>query len=453
MSGTIAMNSMPAHLLSTHRPGRRSYKRRGLAALTVVMILFFVMAMVAAYTNRNLIFEQRIATNSYRANRALEAADAGVEWTLALLNGGRINANCQPSTTVADTDFRRRYHIDAPANANGEGGYDMRWAGVNDNRIYPACVNRDGVLSCICPTMGVAAPAFGGVADGLGSAFRIEFLRPGNDVRPGAMEFGARGCASVGVGAGACTSQTHNDLPTVDGLSGALTTVGLVRALPIPPIAALTAGTNITGATLSISNSDAATGLAAHAANLPAPSSGVVYQGPAGSSVSAWWVDPMLTTLRAEANDGWFRKMFGMDTALYQLQPAVRRVDCSAGCNSASLTNALLGYPRNPIWVAGDLDLNAAGSLGTATDPVMLIVTGQLTISAGVVITGFVHANNIAWGAGAAAASVRGAMVARDTFAAAGLATLAFDRAVLDLISLRYGSFVRVPGSWNLIFR
>ena len=44
-------------------------------------------------------------------------------------------------------------------------------------------------------------------------------------------------------------------------------------------------------------------------------------------------------------------------------------------------------------------------------------------------------------------------MVAKDTFSAAGLATLAYDRAVLDLISLRYGSFVRAPGSWNLIFR
>jgi PilX N-terminal len=436
---------------------RRPDRQRGIAALTVVMVLFFVMAMVAAYTNRNLIFEQRIATNSYRANRALQAVDGGVEWTLAQLNGGRINANCQPSTTVTDTDFRRRYHTDAPPNANGEGGYDTAWADVSASRVYPACVNRDGVLSCICPTMGQAAPAIGGVADGLGSAFRVEFIRPGNAVRPGAMEFATRGCASVGDGNSACTSQTHDALPTVDGLSGALTTVGLVRALPIAPIAPLTAGTSISitgGGTLNISNPDAATGLAAHAANLPAPSAGVVvYQGPAGSSVNAWWADPMLTTLRAEANDGWFRKMFGMDPATYQLQPAVRRVDCSAGCNSASLSNVLSGYPRNPIWVAGDLDLNTAGSLGTATDPVMLIVTGQLTISADIDIIGFVHANNIVWAAGAAAASVRGAMVAKDGFAAAGLATLDYDRAVLDIISLRYGSFVRAPGSWNLIFR
>jgi hypothetical protein len=442
---------MSAH--AVHLPGRRVHRRKGIAALTVVMVLFFVMAMVAAYTNRNLIFEQRIATNSYRANRALQAVDGGVEWTLAQLNGGRINANCQPSTTVTDSDFRRRYHTDAPANANGEGGYDVAWGGVVANRVYPACVNREGVLSCICPTVGVAAPAIGGVADGLGSAFRVEFIRPGNAVRPGAIEFATRGCASVGFGSSSCTSQTHDDLPTVDGLSGALTTIGLVRALPVAPIAALTAGTSITGADLSITNADATTGLAAHAANLPAPSARVVYQGPAGSSVNAWWVDPMLTTLRAEANDGWFRKMFGMDPATFQLQPAVRRVDCSGGCNSASLTNVLLGYPRNPIWVTGDLDLNTAGLLGTAADPVMLIVTGQLTISAGIVITGFLHANNTVWAPGASAASVQGAVVTKDGFAAASLATIVYNRAALDIISLRYGSFVRAPGGWNLFLR
>jgi hypothetical protein len=414
--------------------------------LTVVMILFFVMAMVAAYTNRNLIFEQRIATNSYRANRALEAADAGVEWTVAMLNGGRINANCQPSTTITDNDFRHRYHTEALFDANGKpGGYDTAWADVPNNQVYPACVNREAVLSCVCPSVGVAVAAMGGVADGQGSAFRIEFFRPGNAVRPGAMEFAARGCASVGEGAGACTSQTHDDLPTVDGLSGALTTVGLVRALPIPPIAALTAGTSIAGTALRISNADAA--------SVQPLLPGVVYQGPAGSSVSPWLEDPRLTQLRAEANNGWFRKMFGMDPATYQRQPAVRIVDCTNGCTSASLTNLLLGYPRNPIWVAGSLNLDTAGTLGTANDPLMLIVAGQLTVSGTADITGFVHANNIVWTAGAAGARVRGAMVAQDTFAAAGLATLDYDRAVLDIISLRYGSFVRAPGSWNLIFR
>ena len=340
------------------------------------------------------------------------------------------------------------YHTDAPPNANGEGGYDVVWADVSDNRVYPACVNHEGVLSCICPTVAANALAIGGAADSLRSAFRIEFLRPGNAVRPGAMEFAARGCASVGDGGSACTSQTHTTLPTVDGLSGALTTVGLVRALPIPPIAALTAGTaiNSSAGRLVVPAGTPNTAVALQA--------GAINRNPAADSLEGpALVKPALLILSAAANEQWFRTMFGQDPATFQRQPAARNVPCAGGCTSASLTNTVLGYPRNPIWVAGDLNLDTVGALGTATDPVMLIVAGQLTISAAAVITGFVHADRIVWTAGAAGASVRGAMVAKTTFVANGLATLTYDRPVLDIIRLRYGSFVRAPGSWNLIFR
>ena len=76
-------------------------RARGMAALTVVMVLFFVMALVAAYTNRNLVFEQRISANSYKATRALEAADAGVEWTIGLLNAGRMYLNIPAQDDLA----------------------------------------------------------------------------------------------------------------------------------------------------------------------------------------------------------------------------------------------------------------------------------------------------------------------------------------------------------------
>ena len=434
---------------SIRRPDYRPHRRQGVATLTVVMILFFVMAMVAAYTNRNLIFEQRIASNSYRANRALEAADAGVEWTVAMLNGGRINANCQPSTTVTDDDFRRRYHTDAAAllEIDGRpGGYVAAWADAN-NRVYPACVNREGVLSCVCRSVGGAVTAIGGVADGQGSAFRVEFLRPGNAVRSGAMEFAARGCASVGDGDSACTSQTHTTLPTVDGLSGALTTVGLVSALPAPPNAALTAGGSVTAVQLAAVNDFPRRAIWA--------GGDVVYtldpQYPIHAPIKA--NDLTLQNLRTAANNAWFRNMFGMDPETYQRQPAVRIVDCTSGCTKSSLNNVLLGYPRNPIWVRGDLNLDTAEVLGTNGEPLLLIVTGQLTVSAAANITGFVHANRIDWGATAGGATIQGAMVSVTTFTAASPAKVTYSFDVLDTIRLRYGSFVRAPGSWNLIFR
>ncbi|MBK7062119.1 MAG: pilus assembly PilX N-terminal domain-containing protein [Rubrivivax sp.] len=84
-------------------------RQGGAATLIVVMVLFFIMSMVAAYTSRNLIFEQRTSANQLRSTQAAEAAEAGLQWALGLLNAGRINANCVPSTNLADTTFRQRY--------------------------------------------------------------------------------------------------------------------------------------------------------------------------------------------------------------------------------------------------------------------------------------------------------------------------------------------------------
>ena len=51
--------------------------QRGAATLVIVMVLFLVMAMMAAFANRNLMFEQRIASNYYRAGLSHEVAEAG----------------------------------------------------------------------------------------------------------------------------------------------------------------------------------------------------------------------------------------------------------------------------------------------------------------------------------------------------------------------------------------
>lgn len=433
---------------------RRLAWQRGVAALTVVMVLFFVMALVAAYTNRNLVFEQRVSANSYRATRALEAADAGVEWTLSMLNGGRATANCTvPGAGAAAglTDFRSRYLVPALDPTTGEqSAFELAWGLVEANRVYPACIIVNGVPRCICPAVGEVPADINPPADGIGSAFRVTFrlFHVGNVARGGAIQFVSRGCSSPGGGATSCFAQNDN-LPQVDGTTSVITTVGLVRALPVAPKAALTAGGNIIGE-VRVSNGDFASGMTAHAGGdipLAGPSQ---FVGPAGSGADGRVAnDATLTNLSAQGAEPWFRAMFVLDRASYQRQPAVVQVNCAAGCTSADIANALLLNPRNPIWVRGDLDIDAAGALGTAADPMMLIVTGTLTVSGGAVMRGFVHANQITWSA--AAATLDGAAVALTDFdATGGVATVRYDKAILDTIRLGYGSFVRAPGGWNL---
>lgn len=429
---------------------------RGMAALTVVMVLFFVMALVAAYTNRNLVFEQRISANSYRATRALEAADAGVEWTLAMLNGGRATANCtQPGAGGPGglTDFRSRYLVPSPDESNGEGAFELAWGQVAANRVYPACIIVNGAPRCICPAVGEAVADINPPADGIGSTFRIDFrlFHDGSVVRGGAVQFVSRGCSNPGDGATACFAQT-DDVPAVDGTTAVIATVGLVRALPVAPKAALTAGTTITDTApgrLQIANGDFASGVTVHAGNAIVPFGASRFIGPAGSGSDGRIApDATLSNLSTLGAEDWFRAMFVLDRASYQRQPAVVRINCAAGCTRTDIANALLLNPRNPIWAEGNVDIDAAGALGTPADPMMLIVNGNLTVSENANVSGFVHAEQINWSA--AAATWDGAVVSRTTFTATGVATVRYDKAMLDTIRLRYGSFVRVPGGWNL---
>jgi hypothetical protein len=64
------------HTVARVQYGAVQYRssEQGVATLTVVMVLFFIMALVAAYSSRNMVFEQRTATNQLRSTQALEAA-------------------------------------------------------------------------------------------------------------------------------------------------------------------------------------------------------------------------------------------------------------------------------------------------------------------------------------------------------------------------------------------
>lgn len=437
-----------------------SHRVQGVAALSVVMVLFFIMALVAAYTNRNLVFEQRISANGYRATKALEATDAGVEWTLAMLNGGRINGNCQPvdpNNPAGATDFRRRYLVRATTEQYGEGAFDTVWGQVLANQVYPACIVVGGVPRCVCPTLGQAAANINPPGDGVGSTFRVNFqmFSAGTMYRGGAIQFIVRGCSNPGAGDTACYAQ-NNGTPGVDATTGAIVTAGLVRALPVAPKAALTAGGTVTvagGGFLNVANADFASGVTVQAGGDVTDVAALTrFVGPAGSAAATPEKNvaalAALAAPAAQAQELWFRTTFRLDTGSYQRQPAVVRIVCAAGCTRADLDPVVAIHPRNPIWVEGNLDINAAGAIGTAAEPLMLLVNGALTVSADAQITGFVHANSVTWSS--AGGSVDGAVMALGDVGITGTATITYNKPVLDTVRLEYGSFVRAPGGWNI---
>jgi len=271
--------------------------------------------------------------------------------------------------------------------------------------------------------------------------------------------YGSWGCGSTGTGSGSCGGG-RMDRPEVEGLYTVQTFFGLVPALPHPPVAALTTGQGVAAgsAVLRIANPDNATGVTVHSGGAVNAAAGSVLAGPAGTT-NGTVVDndaALAQLLPSAANrfqtaDTLFRATFGMEAPVYRLQPAVVRVSCSGACGTSDLEAAIARYPGLTLWFDGDLQLDTApgAALGTATWPVMAIVTGQLTIASALDLTGLLYARDIVWSGAASGAVVRGAMVAVNDFTASSTVNLVYDSAALRTIQQYYGSFVRVPGGWS----
>lgn len=432
-----------------------------MATLTIVMVLFFVMAMVAAYTNRNLIFEQRTSANSFRSAQALTVAEAGVDWALAMLNGGTIGEDCV-GVAGGNTDFRSRY-----LNLGVDGAFTTSfWPSASGNVTpTPSCVMSETGWNCSCPNgPTVALPVSGAEAP---VVFRITLERvpsteAGVKAYPGVVPLTVRGCTAALKGQidasnvnsdASCHRSDTNNLTEVDAQAGINVALGLVSALPVAPVAPLTVGGAITQApasTLRASNPDPSTGVALHAGGDITDLTAIQTVGPAGSAADLLLRNDAEMNTMAASSDTFFQALFGMMPADYQEQPAAVKVACGGGCTSSTnLAPVLISNPTRVIWINGNLTFDVAATFGSANQPVMIVVTGNLTFSAPVTVYGAIYSGgNVIWTAGGG--TVIGAVVAIGSYTGSGNATFAYDQGVVRRLRQSYGSFVRVPGSWRI---
>jgi Tfp pilus assembly protein PilX len=458
-------------------------RQRGAASLIVVMVLFFLMALVAAYTNRNLIFEQRTSVNQYRSTQAFEVAEAGVEWAVAQLNGGRIDASClEAGATPADTSFRERY-LDINASAPPDpptGMVTTRTQAVLGNPPRRAgCVWNGGGWTCSCPTdtnPALVAP----VGSGVYPAFWVSFSSA-NVTRPGVVQIVAMGCTRLDTDCLSSTAATA----TVEGRALITAAVALKSAVTTPPVAALTvlgnaSGGAVAGVNTAVTNRDAGRGAITVQAGGNVDPAFFKFTSTPGTPASASFVynDPSLSSLllalpnTAPANlvaaglvpnDRGFASTFGLWPNSYRLQPAAVSLPCpNAGCADA-LVNTVTMNPDRVIWIVGNLTVEAAVNIGSAANPVTIVVAGDganpgnVSLAAGATVYGLVYARNSGGGPGPGVAvttwsgpgKVTGAALVESNFAGTAAPVIEFDGAVIDTLRLRSGSFVRVPGGWR----
>lgn len=449
-------------------------RQRGAASLIIVMLLFFVLSMVAAYTSRNLIFEQRTANNQYRSTQALEAADAGIEWAVAQLNAGRIDSSCAPSTSDAEashTSFRERHLTVDPATGALTARQDN-----NSASVRAACVFNGTGWSCACSLPAQAPTALPSVTvTGPQPAFIVRLDQPSPALaasRPNVLELRSHSCTRPDTSNTGCLRFVSLRGATGDGVAAVTAQVTLRGALTVAPSAALTLGGDLgalpAGSTLTLTNTDTASnGVTLHTASSAAvPATGLVRVGlpgvsPANTSVTGdATLAPVMQGAFAAA-DRRFALFFGMRPDTYLRQPGLPTLDCSAvNCNAAAINTLMLRNPGRAVWLRGAGTVTIDGTVGVAganPKPALLIVEGNLAFSSGTV-NGLVFqradASNPAQSAWSLSGNsvVNGALVAEGNVVInGGSAALAvnYNRALLQQLRVSYGTYVRVPGGWK----
>jgi len=439
------MNPMPTSTRPRLHRQVRFRHQTGATTLIVVMMLFFVMSLAAAYASRNLIFEQRTSANQYRSTQSFEAAEAGLEWATALLNGGRINSSCLPSADTSFDSFRQRYLL-----TNVNTGVVTQRLNTSSSSAYlwAACSFDGSSWTCACPTGTLAAAD---LPTGR-SAFAVRFVEQSG--KPGMVRIEANGCNAYDL------SCLRFEIPTASPFvcrSTACAMLALHSGAKAAPLAALTVRQGVTGSALAVYNSNVANGgITIHsggAVSVAALTLGSTPGTPGAPSLRQ--NDSLLSTLPADSADCsycTFSTVFGLRPETYRRQMGTLNVACGAACTATQVNTALASQRGRVVYLRGAGGLNIddpAAAIGSATDPVVLVIEGPLVVAAGAGasarIHGLVYANSASLNGG----EIRGALISATDVTGASPATVIYDGTALARLRLTSGSFVRVPGSWR----
>jgi hypothetical protein len=501
------MRDAQTPLARLQRPVRAS---RGAATLVVVMVLFFLVAMVAAYSNRSLVFDQRTAANQVRAAQSYAASEAGVDWAISQLNAGIVDSTCKPSTTEDDDAHRtfRDRHLKV-VQTNDEGlpdGETYPIVNTNNIPIYGRCVFngsdfKNPALVCGCSRKGVnvvptrpagsqPAPAFSIAFAEESAAFVDVNVLPKNTIR--IISWGCsqvEGCFGSTPGADAGSS-----------ISVQYAQATLRPALRTQPGSAMTIGGNLTA----LPAGGFAGGNSIHLINDPqvalrqegktVPSGGVTIsaggtvamanlrlQGMPGTPAIQTRVEndtaltlPALTAAAfpptgLTSADRFFVVHFGMSPRQYFNQPAIADLDCTAPCDAAKVNQMIARNPGQAIRLTGAGGLLMDGDIGEENtglnkpigsgSPVVLIVEGPVATSPGVEFWGVIYGRiaNWIWTVDGDV-KIMGAILAEGNFTLVAGGTPpaltvdysgAHDKEVFNFLRSRAGSYTRFTRGWR----
>jgi Tfp pilus assembly protein PilX len=447
-------------------------RQRGAAALTVSMLLLFGLTLAVFYLNRGLVFEQKSSANQTRATRAFEMADAGIEWSLTMLNSrDAITTAC--AATTGTTTFMAKYLAPNVTQFN-----------VVANARAGCTVSSAGALTCSCPTAG-SAPTYANTTD---PRFLVTFSSVAGQTQM--VEVVSMGCTS--------DSTDCDGTGSADAISRVRALIKVKPAFGNIPASPLTAGgtVSLTGNVIVSNPYTETNGITVNSGSTTSlGGNATVYTVPGGLAAdSVVASDSTLSSLAANtagetSGDVMFATYFGQTIGQYadsdktyrlKMQssgtcPSTYHACCANASECGEWVNdqfyAASGAYSN-FYLDGDLTLNASNVTGPVSDtntlgannepsgtyrPIALVITGDLQVNSALTINGLIYAattsiaDPLVW-SGSGDATINGAMITRSslTKGAAGGLNLYYDPKLLAyLMAPTRGTMSRVPGSWR----
>ncbi|MHB1948173.1 MAG: pilus assembly PilX family protein [Gammaproteobacteria bacterium] len=156
-------------------------------------------------------------------------------------------------------------------------------------------------------------------------------------------------------------------------------------------------------------------------------------------------------TLSSESNSDFFSSYFGTSSSAIQSKVAHYYSNASNTNYSATLS----GMTGTSIWIdqtGGTATINGSTTIGSAAQPVLLIVNGPLSLSGGVTIYGFVYViGTTGIDTITGNTQIFGGLVTTDTLSMAGNINVTYNSSVLsalkNLNTISY--YAPVSGSWK----
>ncbi len=162
------------------------------------------------------------------------------------------------------------------------------------------------------------------------------------------------------------------------------------------------------------------------------------------------------TTISNLTTSEYFQALFGEPKSKVSSDPLTYSMKCGntvttrVNCSSNGYEPALAGQTGKTIWInEPTVNINSNITIGSPTQPVILIVDGNINLGGNVTIHGLVYATGNVDVSGAGNIKIFGSLITEQSCCGNGNPTVIYSGGMNEAIGISTGGYIPVPGSWR----